>query len=198
MGAILKHHCRFDPVKKVWAMQNVYRVREGVSLYRLVMAYTLLLWAMALAGCGAQPEVELLDDDVEVTLDLATPAQWAQTLRRCGAYILAEDAPLHTCVVPAARVLNFGAMVYEGEIDITACASRVVSGMKLPFHHDGSVFRNMERRLPHETVGYYHEYVDPTPGVRGPGPQRIIRGEPHEWWYTPDHYATFFRVACNL
>ncbi|HET6344333.1 MAG TPA: ribonuclease domain-containing protein [Myxococcota bacterium] len=178
-------------------MKNVCRLREGsLSLYRLVVGTMLCL--AGLAACGADPRLELMDDDAEVTYDLTAPVEWAQTLRRCGAYSLGDDAPLRTCVVPAARVLNFGEVVYEGEVDITACVSRVVAGMKLPFHHDGTVFRNMERRLPREGAGYYHEYVDPTPGVSGPGPQRIVRGEPHEWWYTPDHYATFFRVACSL
>ncbi len=39
--------------------------------------------------------------------------------------------------------------------------------------------------------GYYREYVRPTPGVSGPGPQRIVVGRGGEMYYTSDHYQTF-------
>lgn len=42
--------------------------------------------------------------------------------------------------------------------------------------------------------GYYHEYVHPTEGVRGPGAHRIITGKEGEIYYTPDHYKTFFKI----
>ena len=38
---------------------------------------------------------------------------------------------------------------------------------------------------------YYREYVVPTPGINGAGPQRIVVGRFGEWYYTPDHYKTF-------
>lgn len=40
-------------------------------------------------------------------------------------------------------------------------------------------------------VGYYTEYVHPTPGILGPGPQRIVVGQGGEMYYTADHYKTF-------
>ncbi|MCA9547477.1 MAG: hypothetical protein KC613_23900, partial [Myxococcales bacterium] len=53
------------------------------------------------------------------------------------------------------------------------------------------VFQNRERRLPRRPAGSYREYVHPTPGVRGAGPQRIIVDGGGPWYYSPDHYQTF-------
>ena len=73
--------------------------------------------------------------------------------------------------------------------------ARIEAGEKLSrFGHDGITFENREKRLPHKPKGYYHEYVHPTTGVSGPGPQRVILGEEGEIWFTHDHYRTFKRV----
>jgi filamentous hemagglutinin len=50
---------------------------------------------------------------------------------------------------------------------------------------------NREGLLPKQGPGYYQEFVHPTPGVSGVGPQRIVRGQGGELYYTPDHYKTF-------
>jgi filamentous hemagglutinin len=50
---------------------------------------------------------------------------------------------------------------------------------------------NGKPALPVQPLGYYREYVVPTPGVNGPGPQRIVIGQGGEMYYTPDHYDTF-------
>lgn len=60
-----------------------------------------------------------------------------------------------------------------------------------PHKNDGSVFQNKEGLLPSQPAGYYREWVHPTPGVNGPGPQRVITGGGGELYYTPDHYRTF-------
>ena len=52
------------------------------------------------------------------------------------------------------------------------------------------VFKNSSESLPIKPEGYYHEYVHPTPGVNGPGGQRIIQGAGGELYYSPDHYKT--------
>ena len=49
------------------------------------------------------------------------------------------------------------------------------------------------RLLPSRPEGYYREFVHPTPGVRGPGPQRVVQGQGGELFYSPDHYGTSFR-----
>jgi filamentous hemagglutinin len=50
---------------------------------------------------------------------------------------------------------------------------------------------NREGLLPQQAAGYYQEFVHPTPGISGPGPQRIIVGQAGELFYTPDHYDSF-------
>ncbi|HAW77395.1 MAG TPA: hypothetical protein DCW74_16885 [Alteromonas australica] len=48
--------------------------------------------------------------------------------------------------------------------------------------------------MPARLAGYYREF-DPTLGVSGPGPQRIITGSGGEIYYTADHYTTLIRVS---
>lgn len=67
-------------------------------------------------------------------------------------------------------------------------------GGPFPYRRDGAVFQNRENRLPPEPLGYYHEYTVPTPGERDRGARRIISGQGSEYYYTPDHYRTFWRI----
>ena len=60
--------------------------------------------------------------------------------------------------------------------------------------HDGTVFHNYEGLLPEQEDGYYREYTVPTPGLDHRGPRRIVAGEPREWYWTDDHYASFAQV----
>jgi guanyl-specific ribonuclease Sa len=87
-----------------------------------------------------------------------------------------------------------GRVVFRGDIDMGPTLDRINRGERLEFTHDGIVFQNRERQLPSKPAGYYHEYVHPTPGIAGPGPQRIVRGRNGETYYTPDHYRTFQRL----
>ncbi|WP_353653755.1 ribonuclease domain-containing protein [Labrenzia sp. R5_0] len=45
--------------------------------------------------------------------------------------------------------------------------------------------------MPSQPEGYYTEYVHPTPGVIGQGPQRVIQGQGGGLYYTPNHFGTF-------
>lgn len=88
-----------------------------------------------------------------------------------------------------------GRVLYRGDIDLQPVLDRIAAGKRLDeFPHDGSTFQNRERRLPRKSSGYYREYVVPTPGVRGPGPQRVVVGEAGEVFYTSDHYKSFRRI----
>jgi guanyl-specific ribonuclease Sa len=87
-----------------------------------------------------------------------------------------------------------GKVVFRGEVDVGPTLDRIERGEKLRFPNDGTAFQNRERRLPRQPAGYYKEHVHPTPGLRGPGPQRIVTGENGEIYYTPDHYRTFQRL----
>lgn len=83
-------------------------------------------------------------------------------------------------------------MTFTGTVDLRPTLARIESGIRSPIgKNDGTNFRNKEGRLPHRERDYYIEYVHPTQGVSGPGPQRIVKGKIGELFYTPDHYETF-------
>jgi ribonuclease T1 len=70
----------------------------------------------------------------------------------------------------------------------------IKKGGPYSYAKDGSVFSNREGRLPRQKRGYYHEFTVKTPAERTRGARRIITGQPGEYWYTDDHYATFRRI----
>ncbi len=89
---------------------------------------------------------------------------------------------------------------FTGTVDLRPTLHRIESGDSFPHTRDGSIFQNrpvpgkIQPELPVQPEGYYTEYVHPTPGVSGPGPQRIVTGAGGEIYYTPDHYSTFIRL----
>ena len=85
------------------------------------------------------------------------------------------------------------AQVGSTTVDVTPSMQRIEAGARNPHRNDGTRFQNRERRLP--AGGTYTEYVVPTPGVRGPGPKRIVVNGEGRAWYTPDHYAHFYPVT---
>lgn len=87
-----------------------------------------------------------------------------------------------------------GRAIYRGSIDLKPTLDRIRKGQRNLHRNDGAVFQNREGRLPQKRAGYYHEYVVPTPGVSGPGPQRLIVGSASEYYYTSDHYKSFQRI----
>jgi ribonuclease T1 len=64
-----------------------------------------------------------------------------------------------------------------------------------PYSRDGVIFSNLEKILPKQPKGYYHEYTVVTPGSKDRGARRIIAGEKGERFYTDDHYASFKEVV---
>lgn len=88
-----------------------------------------------------------------------------------------------------------GRVLYRGEVDLAPTLERIAANERLRFPNDGSTFQNRERRLPRQRSGYYREWVVPTPGDDGPGPQRIVTGAEGEVWYTSDHYRSFRRIS---
>ena len=79
------------------------------------------------------------------------------------------------------------------DLGIRETVDRINRGDSYPHANDGTVHRNDKLILPEKPEGYYHEYVVPTRGVPHAGLQRIVTGAGGEWYYTPDHYETFFR-----
>lgn len=97
-----------------------------------------------------------------------------------------------------------------GSVDLTRTLRRIADGKSLseaglrPHAGDGTVFLNLEDRasgrrpLPSKPRGYYIEYVHPPPpGVRWPGPERVIVGRGGEAYYSPEHYAPDSIVALH-
>lgn len=90
--------------------------------------------------------------------------------------------------------------IYSGKtmpihtVDLWPTIERINAGVKNSHKNDGSIYRNFSRKLPRRDRNYYREYVVPTHGIRGPGPQRLIIGERGDIYYTPDHYETFVKV----
>lgn len=64
-----------------------------------------------------------------------------------------------------------------------------------PYSRDGVVYNNLEKILPKQSKGYYHEYTVVTPGSKDRGARRIIAGGKGERYYTDDHYASFKEVV---
>ena len=91
-------------------------------------------------------------------------------------------------------IRDFGRVVFKGTIDLQPTLDRIARGERNTHRNDGSTFGNRERQLPQKPQGYYTEYVHPTKGINGPGPQRIIFGKSGDIWYTPDHYETFKKI----
>jgi len=92
-----------------------------------------------------------------------------------------------TGFVDDVEVTSFGKVVDRGTVDVRATVEGIESGTLKP----RTIFENREGLLPKEAPGYYEEFVQPTPGVSGVGPQRIVRGQGGELYFTPDHYKTF-------
>ena len=67
-------------------------------------------------------------------------------------------------------------------------------GGPFPYARDGVVFQNRENRLPAKPRGYYREYTVPTPGARDRGARRIVAGQAEDYYYTQDHYRTFWKI----
>ena len=82
----------------------------------------------------------------------------------------------------------------DGIVDVSPTLNRISSGVKFPHRNDGSIFKNLEGLLPNKPAGYYNEFVHPIPGMKGPGPMRIVTGQGGEMWFTPNHYKTFIPI----
>jgi ribonuclease T1 len=67
-------------------------------------------------------------------------------------------------------------------------------GGPYPYSRDGIVYNNLEKILPRQDRGYYHEYTVKTPGEKDRGARRIVTGKGDERYYTDDHYKSFRRI----
>ena len=70
----------------------------------------------------------------------------------------------------------------------------ILHGGPFPHRQDGTVFGNIEGRLPARERGYYREYTVPTPGSDDRGARRLVVGVGGDVYYTADHYGSFHQV----
>jgi RHS repeat-associated protein len=88
------------------------------------------------------------------------------------------------------EIRSFGETIYKGQRNLTGVVQDIEAGRL----ESRRTYRNDKSLLPQQKEGYYQEYEVPnTPNYErdGAGPERIIRGEKGELYYTPDHYETF-------
>lgn len=118
-----------------------------------------------------------------------------------AAPVQAPPVTVSPLIVPDVVVQDLnGRTIKLGDVDLKPTLDRIAAGKSFPSRNDGSVFQNRsppgsrQPLLPKQPSGYYHEYVQPTPGIGGPGPQRVILGRNGEIYYTSDHYASFIRI----
>lgn len=138
--------------------------------------------------------------------DTAQPRPAPRPVKPTAATVPAP-APVPAASQPSSTIVR-NVVVYDlrgrkinlGDVDLAPTLERIKAGERLEHRNDGSVFHNYPASggrgclLPQKPDGYYHEYVHPTPGVSGPGPQRIIIGGHGEIYYTPDHYESFIPI----
>ncbi len=120
-----------------------------------------------------------------------SPAQSTSDPRKTDAK---RKSPATTAKLENQTIKDFGRVVFKGTIDLQPTLDRIARGEKNSHRNDGATFGNRERRLPQKPNSYYTEYVHPTKGINGPGPQRVIVGKQGDVWYTPDHYETFKKI----
>jgi ribonuclease T1 len=68
------------------------------------------------------------------------------------------------------------------------------AGGPFPYPKDGSVFLNLEKRLPVRPRGHYREYTVPTKGVGHRGARRVVAAKNGNLYYTNDHYDSFIVI----
>jgi guanyl-specific ribonuclease Sa len=175
-----------------------------VSYPGRVLATLQLLLAVALVGVGPPAEAGTrtggINSDPVALTGASAPASphnvWkiydAAPELAADALLAAKAGP--TRFIDGVTVTARGKPPMTGTVDLKPTLDRIKSGGSFPHRNDGSVFGNREGLLPAQPQGYYREYVHPTPGVSGPGPQRVITGQGGEMFYTPDHYQTFIPI----
>jgi ribonuclease T1 len=97
---------------------------------------------------------------------------------------------------PASQsAVNSGSVPLSGlPLQARQTVALIQAGGPFPYSHDGIVYQNLERQLPIEPSGYYHEYTVVTPGSADRGTRRIITGKDGSLYYTGNHYASFARI----
>jgi len=99
----------------------------------------------------------------------------------------------HSGTSAAPRVVALASLPVQARNTV----SLIQRGGPFQYPHDGIVYQNLERQLPAEPAGYYHEYTVLTPGESDRGARRIVTGRDGQFYYTADHYASFVRIQLS-
>jgi RHS repeat-associated protein len=157
-----------------------------------------VIGGLAIAGVGGVAAV--VEDPVQALfvaaaiLDAKYPPQSNLTLGVMPSWMGGPRAKCPTTTVLSdVKVVSKGKVVGQGSVYLRSAIEGIESGKIAP----RDIFENRPLpgkttpELPVKPLGYYQEFVYPTPGASGAGAQRIVRGAGGELYYTPDHYATF-------
>ena len=184
--------------------------RLGPAMARWLVAQEDAL-RRVLGRVGRSSEAEMAAGAVAAAGSVSTPTQLLAEVKLRSAATPEGPSSLAPDVAPRANTTRFVSgvvvvdqrtgQVHAGTVDLQPTLDRIHDGIPYPHRNDGSVFQNRppvggdgRPLLPVQPSGYYREYVVPTPGVNGPGPQRIVVGQGGEMFYTPDHYGTFVPI----
>ena len=99
-------------------------------------------------------------------------------------------ANVRTSVSPTGAGVALSSLPKQAANTITL----IRKGGPYPYRQDGVVYDNLERQLPIQPPGYYHEYTVDTPGSPDRGARRIVTGRDGQFYYTANHYQSFVRV----
>ncbi|MFL9514428.1 hemagglutinin repeat-containing protein, partial [Acinetobacter baumannii] len=78
--------------------------------------------------------------------------------------------------------------IIKKDIDLEPTLQRILNNQPNPAFKDGKVYgNNTNPKLPNGPS--YTEWVVPTQGINGRGPQRIVVGSDGSMWYSPNHYG---------
>ncbi len=139
-----------------------------------------------------KPEMHVQEADgnygVVAKLVLAPGAQWMYNLTVAQDHTYAVG--LGQWIVHNINCINDASKEQKRFVQPTI--DRVNAGIPDPHPNDRSIYGNRNGALPLQPYGYYREYVIRTPGVAGPGPQRLIIGAGGDIYYSPLHYSLVF------
>lgn len=165
--------------------------RESVRKFVMTAAALAIMAAYALFGDGqpvSSPAAPPTATPPAMTATVPTEAMAEAAAE--GLYLAGPNRVGGVAVVDN----RTGRTVWRGVVDLGPVLERIAAGERHPHPNDGSIYYNRSRALPRRENGYYREYVVPTPGLNGPGPQRLVVGRGGGVYYTPDHYDTFIRI----
>jgi len=174
-------------------MPSNFPSRRPLSATRLVIGLAIVALGLYVAWNSSQQPKER-NQNKEGSKENVIPEESAAPLKSERATVAAAAKKIQTTISGVTLKDQSGKVIFKGTIDVAPTLERIEQGKKLRFSHDGIVFENREGRLPKQPAGYYREYVHPTTGEEGPGPQRVVRGKSGETYYTADHYRSFQRL----